>query len=64
MCIVNYVVNLLDHTPIFEWCKARLVVKNEHPKDTCHYEIGVYAQDTIIIPGSIVDIIGMASMIS
>jgi hypothetical protein len=44
--------------------KQGLWLRTNIKKETCHYEIGVYAQDITIILGSIVDIVEMASMIS
>lgn len=35
-----YVVTLLDRTPIFGWCVAGLIVKNNHRKGLWYNEIG------------------------
>lgn len=51
-----YAVRLVDWTPIFERCMARLVVKNVHQKDTCYDEIRLYVLKLDIIVGSIVSI--------
>ena len=42
-------------TPLFEWCMARIVVKNGHQKDTCYNEIGLCAQHISTILGSLVN---------
>ena len=42
---------------------ARLVVKNGHQKDSCHYESGLCAQSIDTILGSIVNTIGKANVI-
>lgn len=48
------VVTLCDRIPPFEWYMARLVIKNGHQQDMCHYHVGLCAQYTSIILGSIV----------
>lgn len=53
-----WVVNLLDWTSIFEWHMTTLVIKNRNPKDTCHNEIGLCAQELWIIVSLIVNMIG------
>lgn len=48
-----YVISIVNWMPIF---MAGLVVKNRHPKDTCHDEIQVCAQNIDTILGSVVHI--------
>lgn len=45
-------------TAIFEWCEVMHVSTNGHQNDTCLKEIGLHAQNMIIILGSISNIIG------
>ena len=47
----------INWTPLSEWYVVRCGFKNGHIKDTCLEEIGLRAQNLIIIMGSIVNII-------
>ena len=58
-----HVITLLNQIHISERYMARLVVKNGHQKDSCHYECGLCAQSIYTILGSIVNIIGRANVI-
>ena len=42
-------VTYLNQTPIFEWCVARFGSKNGYPKDMSLEEIGLRAENMIII---------------
>jgi hypothetical protein len=53
---VRCVVILLNQIQIFERYMAKLVIKNEHQKDTCHNKIGLCAQNLDTILSSIVSI--------
>jgi hypothetical protein len=40
----SYVATLFNWTPILEWYRESLVVKNGPKKDTCYNKIGLCAQ--------------------
>ena len=44
---------ILLQVSIFEWYKARLVVQNNHPKDTSYNNNGLFVQNKKTILGSI-----------
>ena len=50
-------VALLHWTHAFEWCMARIVIKNRHQNDMCYNDIGLCAQFMDIVLGSIVNIL-------
>jgi hypothetical protein len=50
---VPYVITLVDWAPIFEWYIARLLIKLGHQNDTCYTEIGLCAQNTNTVLGSV-----------
>ena len=51
LCGPTYVVTLLNWTPIFEWYMARLQLRMDTKKDTCHDEIRPCAQTIKTILG-------------
>lgn len=55
---------LLTWTPIVKWYMARFVFKNGQQKDTSYNEIGLTAQTTDFILGSVINTTGRASMIT
>ena len=55
-------ITYLNWTPIFEWCVVRCGSKNGYQKDMCLKEIGLHAQNMIIILDSIVNVIGETFM--
>ena len=48
----------LNQTPIFGWCVVSCASKNRHQNDMCLKEIGLCVLNMLIIPDSIVNIIG------
>ena len=48
----------LNQIPIFEWYVNRCGSKNMHQKDMCSKEIGLLAQDMIVILSLIINIFG------
>ena len=46
-------VTLLNWAQVFKWCMAGLVVKTSHIK-TCNNEIGLFAQNTNTIVGTVI----------
>ena len=50
-----YLITHFTWTPIFEWCVVRCDSKSIYQKDICLQEIGLHAQNMIIVLGSIFD---------
>jgi hypothetical protein len=48
-------------TPMFEWYVVRCVSKIEQQKDKCGKEIGLHAQNMLIILGSTCNMVGYTS---
>ena len=59
-----YVVTLLNRTPVGEKCMATLVFKNEHKKDTCWNERGLWCSSAWSNACALVKTYGKASTIT